>query len=126
MRYVRGLASRITLIAALAAGAAPAFAQRLGQGTETDISMWRVVGALLLCLALAFVAALVLKRRLGGGVPLSFVRGRRLQLIERVRLTSQAELCLVSRDGTEFLIAAGPHGATLIEAGPVPPPDARA
>ena len=108
--------------AALLTGA-PALAQRLGQGTGTEVPVWRVLGALALCLALAVAAALVLKRRLGGSARVPFGRTRRLQLIESLRLSHQVDLCVVSCDGAEFLLAATPHGATLIkpEVPPVPP-----
>jgi len=107
--------ARIVPAAALLAAAAPAFAQRLGQGTGTEVPIWRVLAALLLCLALAVAAAILLRRRLGGGArPVAFGGSRRLQLVETLRLSHQVDLCVVSCDSAEFLIASTPHGATLI------------
>jgi flagellar biogenesis protein FliO len=107
--------------------AAPAFAQRLGQGTGTEVPVWRVLGALALCLALAVAAAYVLRRRLGGSLPLNIGRTRRLQLVETLRLSHHIDLCLVSCDGAEFLVAASAQGATTIKPslppGPTPEPE---
>jgi len=108
--------ARIALAAALLVAAAPAFAQRLGQGTGTEVPIWRVLAALLLCLSLAVAAAVLLRRRLGGGArPVAFGGSRRLQLVETLRLSHQLDLCVVSCDSGEFLIASTPHGATLIK-----------
>lgn len=103
--------------------ATPAAAQRLGQAAGTDISIWRVILALLFCLALGGAAIFVLRRRFRGVRPLAFGRDRRLQLIENIRLSHQVDLCIVSRDGHEYLIAASPQGVTLVDKGPfVTPP----
>jgi flagellar biogenesis protein FliO len=106
-------------------GAAPACAQRLGQGTGTEVPVWRVLGALALCLALAVAAAYVLRRRLGGSLPLNMGRTRRLQLVETLRLSHHIDLCLVSCDGAEFLVAASAQGATTIKPSlpPAPTPE---
>lgn len=106
---------------------APALAQRLGQGTGAEVPVWRVLGALLLCLALAVAAAYILRRRMNGVMPRS-LRGaeRRLQLVETMRLSHQVDLCIVRCDGRELLVAATPHGATALAAdlsGPPAPAD---
>ena len=116
--------ARIALGGALLVAAAPALAQRLGQGTGTEVPIWRVLAALLLCLSLAVAAAILLRRRLGGGArPIAFGRSRRLQLVETLRLSHQVDLCVVSCDGGELLIASTPHGATLIDPRLPPPPE---
>jgi flagellar biogenesis protein FliO len=84
-----------------------------------------VLGALALCLALAVAAAYVLRRRLGGTMPAAVGRARRLQLVERLRLSHQTDICLISCDGAEFLVAATPQGAATIAAtlpASAPPP----
>lgn len=111
----------------IAFAAAPAAAQRLGQGGGTDVPVWRVILALAFCLALGAAAIFLLRRRYGGVRPRVFGQERRLQLVETLRLGHQANLCIVSRDGHEYLIAASPQGITLVDAGPfaareAPPP----
>ncbi len=122
----RPAAARFTGAAFLLLAAAPAFAQRIGQGTGTEVPVWRVLGALALCLALAVAAAYLLKRRLGGSLPLAMGRARRLQLLETLRLSHQVDICLVSCDGAEFLVAASAQGATTINPSLAPPPAAPA
>jgi hypothetical protein len=99
--------------ALLAAG--PAAAQRLGQGGGADIPVWRVLLALLFCLALGGAAILLLRKRYGGARPLAFGRPRRLQLVENLRLSHQVDLCIVRRDGLEYVLAASPHGVVLVD-----------
>ena len=120
------ITARIALVLTLLLGAAPALAQRLGQGTGTEVPVWRVLGALALCLALAVAAAYLLRRRLGGSLPLTMGRSRRLQLIETLRLSHQVDICLISCDGAELLVAASAQGATTINPGLAPPPAAPA
>jgi flagellar biogenesis protein FliO len=110
---------RVAVASILLFPAGPAFAQRLGQGTGTEVPMWRILGALALCLLLALGAAFVLKRRLKGPNRLAFGRPRRLQLVESLRLSHQVDLCIVSCDQVEFVIASTPHGASLVNAGPL-------
>jgi flagellar biogenesis protein FliO len=114
MTALRRVAGRIAGLAILFLVAAPAFAQRIGQGTGTEVPIWRVLGALALCLGLAVAAAYLLRRRLGGSMPLAMGRMRRLQLVETLRLGHHVHICLVSCDGAEFLIAASAQGATTI------------
>jgi len=117
------LGVRAGAVAAALLTGAPALAQRLGQGDGTEVPIWRVLGALAFCLALAVAAAILLKRRLTGPARAAFGGARRLQLVESLRLSHQIDLCVVSCDGAEFLLAATPHGATLINPDlPRPPP----
>jgi flagellar biogenesis protein FliO len=104
-------------LAAICLISAPAAAQRLGAGVaEPDIPVWRVLGALVICLMLAGGAAFALRKRLGGAVPAAKGRERRLQLVETLRLSHQIDVCLVRCGEDEFMIAATPHGASLIRA----------
>jgi flagellar biogenesis protein FliO len=101
------------------AGAAPAMAQTLGQGTDVDLPWWRVIGALLFCLLLAAGAAFVLRDRLpflqGLRPLLDRRRPTRLRLIEATRLAQQVDVCLLRYDDRELLIAVSPQGAVLLE-----------
>lgn len=92
--------------------AAPALAQpgRLGGGDALDVSLARIVAALVLCVMLAAVAALLLKRG-GGRIDLSALRAlagpraeRRIEVIETRRISPHADLCLLRCGGREFLI----------------------
>lgn len=97
-------------------GTAAARAQTLGQGPADDISMWRVVGAFALCVALAVAGALILKARSGTVPKLSFLtpRSRRLQLVETLRLDQRASLSIVVCDGSELLVSSSEEGVKLL------------
>ncbi|HWA90267.1 MAG TPA: flagellar biosynthetic protein FliO [Rhizomicrobium sp.] len=119
MSRLSARAGRATLAAVgvLVLGAAPAFAQALGQGADDGISPWRVFGALLLCSLLAFGGALALRAR-GGALPsFSFplAKPRRLKLVESLRLSQTASLSIVECDGRELLVATSPEGSRVLE-----------
>lgn len=78
-----------------------------------DVSLWRVMGALIFCLLLAAAGAFALRSRVASIVPFA-AKGRRLRLIESLRLSHQTDLCLIVVDGRELVIAATPRGATLL------------
>jgi hypothetical protein len=97
--------------------AGPALAQTLGPGDGDDISLWRVLAALLLCMVLAIAGAFALKARPGLGRLFSFAvkhGKRRLHLVETLRLNHQIDLCIVDCDGQELLVAASARGAELL------------
>jgi hypothetical protein len=93
-----------------------ALAQQLGQGIDDNISVWRVVATLLVCLIVAVGAALVLKRRLAkGAAPFRLRRtGSRLEMIEILAVRPQVDLCLIACDGEEFLVISAPQGTRLL------------
>ena len=97
-----------------------AVAQTLGQAPTTHLAWWRVAGSFGLCILLAVGGALALRARLG--LPMKGLGHpqRRLRLLETIRLSHQIDLCLVACDGREFMVAATPHGATLLGAAPLP------
>ncbi|MEI9997611.1 MAG: flagellar biosynthetic protein FliO [Rhizomicrobium sp.] len=98
----------------------PAAAQTLGQGADDGISTWRVIAVLLLCLALAVYAAYVLRARLGGAPRFAWPLlsrtkiQRRLQLVETLRLSHQIDLCVVTCDGQDLLVAASAQGVEIL------------
>jgi len=126
---------RLGSAAALAAGvwaAPPALAQTLTQGAAVDFPWWRWFAALGFCLALAVVGAYALRARvhgrggawtlprslaglLGGGATAT----RRLTVIEALRVSPTLEVCLISCDAQEYLLAATPHGAVQLAPAPV-------
>lgn len=120
--------------------AAPAaFAQTLGQAKDVDVPWWRLLLALLLCLGLAVAGAYALRLRqtrlgLARSIPttgskLDANAGRnlgllakrlfqapagRIKLIQSVRVSPQLDVCLLSCDGKEYLIAATPQSAVVL------------
>ena len=103
------------LAAYLAAGSC-AWAQHLGQGGDDSIPLWRVVAALAVCAGVAVAAALIMKHRMQGGIALfrTSRAGPRLAMIESLRLRPQTDLCIVSCDTDQFLIAISPQGVHLL------------
>ncbi|MFI4973104.1 MAG: hypothetical protein ACHP84_01035 [Caulobacterales bacterium] len=97
-----------------AAHPAAAIAQTLGQAAASDVPWLRVGAALAFCLALAVGGAFALRWRLRGGIYPLKGSVRRLQLVETVRLSHQIDVCLLKLDERHILVAAGPHGATLL------------
>ena len=109
--------------------ASPALAQagRLGGGGgSVDVSLTRIVSALVLCLMLAVLAVLLLKRN-GGKVDLPALRGlfarmpvaaRRIEVIETRRVSQHAEVCLLRCDGRDYLILCAQQQQTVLREGP--------
>jgi flagellar biogenesis protein FliO len=88
-----------------------AAAQRLGlAANEPEISPWRVLGALLICLLLAAGAAFALRQRLRGGFLPVGTQSRRLQLADRLKLSHQVDLCLVDCEGRRIIVAVSQQG----------------
>ncbi|PVM82838.1 flagellar biosynthetic protein FliO [Caulobacter radicis] len=122
--------------ALLWAASGPAIAQKLGQATSTgEVSIWRVLGALVLCLTLAVAGAYALRHRLRGSGAPSLAKAfssadRRLKLVETVRLSHQTDICLMRCDGADFVVAATAHGVVLLskplDHGAPPEPEATA
>lgn len=104
--------------------AQPAWADRLGGGSDLGISLTRIVMALLLCLMLAALAALLLKRS-GGKIDFAALRGlvarmpaaRRIEVIETRRVSQHADICLMRCDGREYLILSAAHQQTVLREG---------
>lgn len=98
--------------------AAPACAQTLGQANTPEIAWWRVVAALLLCLALGVAGAYALRARFGGQLPPVGQRAvRRLRVVENLRIGHQVDICLIACDEAQFIVAASPHGIAMTPVG---------
>jgi hypothetical protein len=96
--------------------AGPCTAQVIGKGGDDGISLWRVAAAFVFCCLLAGCAALLLKRKYGGVALLRLPSspGRKLYLVESLRLSHQIDLCLVRCDGEDLVVAASAQGAVLL------------
>ena len=101
--------------------AAPA---RLAGGGTLDLSLTRIVSALLLCLVLAAVAAVLLKRG-GGRVDLSAFRALRhvraqprIEGVESRRISAHADVCLIRCDGRDYLILSSAAAQQVLNRGP--------
>lgn len=117
--------SIVCLVAAMAFPIEPLLAQRLGQGEDPGISLLRIFGALLLCLALGMAAILVIRARTGGRLP-QFVKWKvrddaRLKLVESVRAGPGTNAALVRVDEHEFLVISNQGAVSVTE---VPQPSA--
>lgn len=97
-----------------------AYAETLGEGTGLMVSPWRVIGSLLLCLALGAAAIFVLRRHygLGHGGPsrgsLSGMTERRIRVIEQQGLGPHRSLSLVEIDHQAYVALIAPGSATLV------------
>src|ERR1700742_173186 len=85
------------------------------------IDIARYFAALLMVLGLVGAAGLAVRRF---GMP-GVVRPnalRRLAVVETLMIGPRQRLYLISRDGVEHLVMAGPDGQTVVETGIVAPP----
>lgn len=108
------LLAKTALLVWLTTGAWPLLAQQLGRGEDIGVSIWRVLGALLFCLLLAFAAIAVIRRKGGGRIDLAALTTqwraraerprRRIEVLESRRLSQHADICLVRHDEREYLL----------------------
>ena len=82
---------------------------RLGGGTGVDVPVGRIIVAFLICIAIAVLAILLIRQRMGKGDLAGWLRrvGPRAGVIEVVevrRLSMHAEIGVVRHDGREFLL----------------------
>lgn len=117
------------VIASVTASPVAASAGRLGGGSSPDISLIRILAALVLCALVAFAAVAIMKAR--SGQPLRFsidnwrsitvAAPRRVEIVETRRLSLHADVCLMRCDGQEYLLACGPGGVVVLDTKAVPP-----
>jgi hypothetical protein len=113
----------LALCHAVQAYAAPG---RLGGGGGVDIPIGRILAVTVLCIMLAALAALALKRG-GGGIRPGFIANllrrlpvdRRVQVIETRRASQFADVCLVRCDDREYLALCSQHQFLLLRETPV-------
>lgn len=89
----------------LAAGTAP----HLGGASDVDVPVGRILLALMLCVAIAGLAILLLRRRMGHDDLTRWLRRTRardgaVEVVEVRRLNPHADIGLVRYDGHEFLL----------------------
>jgi hypothetical protein len=122
---------RLSAFPLLLIAAAPATAQRLGTGGDLNVSLTRIVMALLLCVMIAALAAFALKRS-GGRIDLSALRrfvpaarvARRIEVIETRRVSQYADVCLLRCDGREYLVLCAQQQQTVLREGDAAEPTA--
>lgn len=106
----------------LCAGPA-AHAQSLGGGASPEVSLVRMVGALFVCLLLAFLAILYLKRRTGGALPPIFSRlvttHPEIEVREVRRISVQHSVGLIRHGGEEYLLLLSPGDSLVLNRRPV-------
>lgn len=105
---------------------------RLGGGEPLEVSLGRIVGALIICIMITIFAVLLIRQRKGkidlaalfGRIEL---RQRAVQVVETRRLSAHADICLVRHDGQEFLLLLLAGRATILrERAVAPAPEAEA
>ena len=100
---------------------------QLGGGRDLGVSLSRIVTALLICIMVALLAALLIRQRSGKTDLHSLLgrlnlRPRAIEVVETRRLSQHADICLIRHGGREYLLLLM-HGAArlLNEDGAVPP-----
>lgn len=92
---------------------------RLGGGGAVDVSLARIVSALVVCLLLSGAAAWAIKRG-GGRVDWRCLHGwgaapvRRIAVIEARRISAHADVCLFRCDGRDYLILSSATGQRVL------------
>lgn len=82
---------------------------RLGGGTGVDIPVGRIVVAFLICIAIAVLAILLVRQRMGKGDLAGWLRrvaprAGVIEVVEVRRLSMHAEIGVVRHDGREYLL----------------------
>lgn len=98
-----------------------AYAQRLTSGSAPEISIIRIVAALVVCIAATFALVVLVRNRSGargwsGFRPMlsKATKDRRIAAVEVHRVTPHAEIALMRCDETEYLIFFGQSGIELL------------
>lgn len=109
---------------AVAATPQAACAVAIGDGTGLAVSPWRVIGSLLLCLALGAAAIFLLRRYYGLGQTgprmgsrmgsWGSAADRRIRVIEQQGLGPHRSLSLIEIDRRTYVALVAPGAATLV------------
>lgn len=113
--------------ALMAAAPALAGAGRLGGGQPLEVSLGRIVSALVICIIIAVLAVLLIRQR-SGKIDLQAlfgrfqVRPRAIEVVETRRLSPHADICLVRNAGREYLLLLLAGNARILREEPVEAP----
>lgn len=108
----------------LAATPALAGGGRLGGGQPLEVSLGRIVAALVICIIIAVLAALLIRQR-AGKLDLYALFGRlqsrprALEVVETRRLSPHADICVVRHSGREYLLLLLAGNARILSEAPV-------
>lgn len=100
------MATSATALLAAPALAAPG---RLGGGAALEVSLGRIVTALLICIIIAVLAVLLIRQR-SGKIDLAALfakfeaRPRSIRIVETRRLSQHADICVVRHHEREYLL----------------------
>jgi len=106
--------------------AAPALAAggRLGGGQPLEVSLGRIVAALVICIIIAVLAVLLIRQR-AGKVDLYALFGRlqtrprAIEIVETRRLSPHADICVVRHSGREYLLLLLAGNARILSEEPI-------
>ncbi len=103
------MATSFAAAALIAASPALAGGARLGGGQPLEVSLGRIVSALVICIIIAVLAVLLIRQRSGKIDLRTFfgrfqVRPRAVEVVETRRLSPNADICLVRHGGREYLL----------------------
>jgi hypothetical protein len=111
-------------VALLAAAPALATGGRLGGGQPLEVSLGRIVAALVICIIIAVLAALLIRQR-AGKVDLYAMFGRlqsrprAIEVVETRRLSPHADICVVRHSGREYLLLLLAGNARILREEPI-------
>ena len=108
----------------LAESPALAGAGRLGGGQPLEVSLGRIVAALVICIIIAVLAVLLIRQRSGKVDLHAFfgrfqMRPRAIEVVETRRLSPHADICVVRHAGREYLLLLLAGNARILREEPV-------
>lgn len=110
--------------ALLAAAPALAGGGRLGGGQPLEVSFGRIVAALVICIIIAVLAALLIRQRSGKLDLYAWFgrlqsRPRAIEVVETRRLSPHADICVVRHSNREYLLLLLAGDARILSEQPV-------
>ncbi|HEX4695789.1 hypothetical protein [Sphingomonas sp.] len=101
-------------------------AGRLGGGGAVDVPLGRIVFAFVLCIAVAGLAILLIRQRMGKADLAAWLRGvaprkGAIEIVEVRRIGMHADIGVVRYDGQEFLLLLHAQRPHVLREGPAAP-----